>query len=163
MTLRDEASTDAARILASTWGDIVPVDPVRIARTLGIRVLNAQLEPNVAAALIKKEGQDPSIVLNASDSANRKRFSCAHEIGHFVRRSDQPEQYEYIDFRDTLSATGEDPEERYANSFAASLLMPEKHVQRFSKEGFTDVEMAVRFNVSREAMTNRLKNLGLLQ
>jgi Zn-dependent peptidase ImmA (M78 family) len=66
---------------------------VRIARGLGIDVLDAQLDVSVSGALVKERDQDPSIVLNWIDHPNRKRFTCAHEIGHFVRRKDQPDEY----------------------------------------------------------------------
>ena len=157
-----DAAKDAERILATTWGEgKYPIDPVRIARRLGIDVLEAQLDQNVFAALVKQIGQDPAILLNAMDSPNRKRFSCAHEIGHFVRRSDQTEEYEYLDLRSPLSSTGQDPEEIYANTFAACLLMPEKEVRRLHRSGTNELEMADYFDVSREAMQFRLKNLGL--
>jgi len=161
MAPRSDAATDAARILAATWSGVLPVDPVRVARALGIDVLDAPLSPDVSAALVKEAGQDPSILLNSIDSLNRQRFSCTHEIGHFVRRRDGLDEYEYVDYRNTFSSTGQDPEEVYANNFAACLLMPEDHVKRLHREGLSDVQMALRFDVSREAMEYRLKNLGL--
>lgn len=165
MTPRSDAAKDAERILRELWGqrlgESVPVDPVQIARRLGIDVLDARLDPDVSGALVKERGQDPTIVLNWQDSPNRKRFSCAHEIGHFVRRSDQPDEYEYVDLRDAFSGTGQDPEEVYANTFAACLLMPDREVRRLHRKRFSDLAMAVRFDVSREAMQYRLKNLGL--
>jgi Zn-dependent peptidase ImmA (M78 family) len=132
-----------------------------IARTLGIDVLDGTLEKNVSGALFKRPGEDPQIILNTIDSPNRKRFTCAHEIGHFVRRSDNPDEYAYVDFRGPLSSAGMEEEEIYANTFAASLLMPEEDVRRFEREGLNDIEMAIRFDVSREAMQYRLKNLGI--
>jgi len=59
------------------------------------------------------------------------------------------------------SSTGLDPEEVYANEFAASLLMPEDKVRSCVETGMGDLEMAIRFKVSREAMQNRLANLDL--
>lgn len=163
MPLPSNPGTAAERLLNDIWGEKIPVDPVAIARSLGIQVLNAQLGPTVSGALSKEIGQDPKILLNSDDSANRKRFTCAHEIGHFVKRfSNSPQEYEYVDLRSDLSSTGLDEEERFANAFAASLLMPEKHVRRLHQAGLLDFEMALRFDVSAEAMQFRLKNLGLL-
>jgi len=155
-----DPAEDAERILADVWGPDLPVDPVRIAGTLGIRVVRAHLDPDMSGALVKELGKDPVILLNAADSPNRQRFSCAHEIGHFVRRSDKPEEYEYVDRRNSLSAMGRDPEEIYANQFAASLLMPSKEVRRLHGEGLSDVQLQLRFDVSLEAMRHRLVNLG---
>jgi Zn-dependent peptidase ImmA (M78 family) len=159
--IKKEAARDAAKLLQAVWGAGIPVDPVSIARTAGLRVLDASLDQNTLGALVKQPGQDPTILLNRSDSENRKRFTCAHEIGHFVRRSEEADEYETIDLRNPLSATGEDPEEVYANEFAACLLMPETDVRRFVEMELDDLEMAIRFRVSREAMQYRLKNLDL--
>lgn len=151
---------DAERILSDVWGRDLPVDPVRIAAALGIRVVKATLDPDMSGALVKELGKDAVIVLNAMDSPNRQRFTCAHEIGHFVKRSDKPDEYEYVDRRTSLSSTGRDPEEVYANRFAAALLMPAKEVARLYGEGLSDVQLQLRFDVSLEAMRLRLTNLG---
>lgn len=161
-TLKKEAAEAAARILAETWGDRVPVDPARIARAYGIGVREVFLDPDISGALVKETGKDPAILLNAEDSVNRQRFTCAHELGHFVRRTDQPDAYEYVDLRGNLAGEGRDPDEIFANEFAASLLMPEAAVVQMHKQHRIDLDMARRFGVSREAMHYRLKNLGLL-
>lgn len=161
MAVRQDAQRAAQGILSDTWDGRLPIDPVRIARALGIDVITAHLADDVAGAIVKELGQDPSIVLNAQDSQNRQRFTCAHEIGHYVRREERGEDYEYIDYRDIFSSTGQHDEERFANAFAACLLMPDEHVRRFHAEGLSDIQMALRFDVSRDAMTFRLLNLGL--
>lgn len=161
-----EPPRDAAeRILKLLWQKgapelTLPVDPVQIAKDLGIDVFDAPLPDDVSGALIKDEGQDPMVLLNKDDSRNRQRFSCAHEIGHFVQRSD--DEYSYIDYRDIFSSAGSDPEERYANAFAACLLMPEAETKAFHRAKMSEVEMALRFDVSRDAMHFRLVNLNLV-
>jgi Zn-dependent peptidase ImmA (M78 family) len=164
MQIKEEAERQARWVLEHLWekkGEKVrlPVDPVQIAHSLGIDVLDARLDPDVYAALVKEEGQDPTILLNGIDSRNRKRFSCAHELGHFMRHSS--DEYAYIDRRDVLSAEGTNLEEIYANTFAASLLMPEEEARRLRKADATEIEMAEFFAVSADAMKYRLKNLGL--
>lgn len=161
MTVRQDARSAAQAILSDVWDGALPVDPVRIARVLGMDVITAQLADDVAGAIVKERGQDPSIVLNAQDHPNRQRFTCAHEIGHFVRRDAVGDDYEYVDYRDIFSSTGELEEERFANEFAASLLMPEEIVRSFHRDGLRDIQMALRFGVSRDAMGFRIKNLGL--
>ena len=162
VALKDDAANAARHLLDETWGDRIPVDPVQIARRLGIDVVDARLGPDVSGALVKERDQDPSIFLNALDSKNRKRFSCAHELGHFVRRKNDPDRYEYVDFRGKLSRLGMDMEEIFANNFAAALLMPEERVRELHKQKLDEVAMAVRFDVSLEAMHNRLQNLKLI-
>jgi Zn-dependent peptidase ImmA (M78 family) len=161
------AAKAAYGLLDSTWpggkdDPGLPIDPAQIARKLGIDVYETALRPDVFAVLVKEPGQDPKIALNISDSKNRKRFSCAHEIGHYTRRSLDTEQYAYLDKRSPLSATGLDVDEIYANSFAACLLMPETIVTFLFNRGDGALGMALRFDVSQEAMQYRLRNLGLL-
>ncbi|HWM62928.1 MAG TPA: ImmA/IrrE family metallo-endopeptidase [Solirubrobacterales bacterium] len=156
-----EAAEDAVKLLKAAWGDAIPVDPVAVARTAGLRVLEAQLDEKTLGALVKHPQQDPIILLNQRDGDNRKRFTCAHELGHFVARAEEADEYTTVDLRDTRSATGLDSEEIYANEFAASLLMPEDKVRSFVEAGMDDLEMAIRFKVSREAMQHRLDNLDL--
>jgi Zn-dependent peptidase ImmA (M78 family) len=156
-----EAAEDAAKLLSAVWSGAIPVDPVAIARAAGLRVVEAELDEKTLGALVKNPGQDPVILLNQHDGPNRRRFTCAHELGHFVRRSVETEEYATVDLRNSFSATGSDSEEIYANEFAASLLMPEDEVRRFVKAGMNDLEMAIRFKVSREAMQHRLDNLDL--
>lgn len=143
------------------WRGLVPIDPVSIARRAGVRVVDAALDDNTMGALVKEPGQDPTIMINEKDSLNRRRFTCAHELGHYVRRSDQTREYTTVDLRSGLSSEGTDEEEIYANAFAACLLMPESEVLRMHGEGMFDWEMAIRFDVSREALQFRLRDLNL--
>jgi Zn-dependent peptidase ImmA (M78 family) len=140
----------------------VPVDPAIIAGLLGLRVVEVELDGDVAGALMKEPDRDPIIFLNVSDHRNRKRFTCAHEVGHFVRHTKaDPDKFEYIDFRDSDSSSGTRDEEIYANEFAAALLMPEAEMRRLDREKRTDLEMSWLLGVSRGAVQFRLKNLKL--
>jgi Zn-dependent peptidase ImmA (M78 family) len=156
----------AVNLLKAVWSPKLseaqlPIDPVFVANRLGISVYDAGIDNSVSGMLVKRAGSDPIIYLNAQDSSNRRRFTCAHEIGHYVKRaSDNEESFEYVDRRDGRSSWGTDPEERYANSFAASLLIPRDLV--VDRHGtFTAGGLAAMFGVSLEAMNNRLRNLGL--
>src|SRR5581483_6981448 len=83
---------DAAELLHATWiGEdgtiVIPVDPFYIAKRLGIQVFTASLDQGVSGLLRKEAGyDDPRIYVNSSDSRNRQRFTCAHELGHYIRR-----------------------------------------------------------------------------
>jgi Zn-dependent peptidase ImmA (M78 family) len=160
--IKTNAAKEAAKLLAATWPFGIPVDPVTIARAAGVRVVEAPLDSDTMGALIKQPGQEPTIMLNQGDADNRKRFTCAHELGHWVQRSDEAEEYATIDLRSGLSAMGDDPDEIFANEFAACLLMPEDTVRVLHMQGLNDIEMAIQFKVSREAMQFRLRNLGLM-
>jgi Zn-dependent peptidase ImmA (M78 family) len=150
---------------ASEKGIPYPVDPAKIAEQLGLKVYAAGLDETVSGMLVKRPAQDPEIFLNGSDSKNRQRFTCAHELGHYVKRSNgqiwSTEGWEYIDLRSPLSSTGESPDEVWANQFAAALLMPKQEVKKLHKS-LAPATMAFEFGVSTDAMNFRLKNLGLV-
>ena len=162
VTVRQDARKDAEGVLKAALGvALVPVDPVPIARRLGMNVVDSYLDPEVAGALVKETGRDAVILVNGADSPNRKRFTVAHEIGHYVKRSASPDAFEYVDRRDNLSAAGTDQDEIYANEFAANLLMPEEWVRKYTETTRSPAELAIVFGVSTDAMNFRLKNLGI--
>ncbi len=164
---RQEAEAAAHDLLKSAWDRnlgncALPVDPFRIASTLGLKVMRIPLEPDVSGMLAKHPGQDPEVYINMTDSEVRQRFSCAHEIGHYVKRGSSgstDDEWGYIDRRGPSAAHGTNPEEIYANQFAAALLMPEERIKTLEDGGVSPVAMAVAFNVSLEAVTHRLDNL----
>jgi Zn-dependent peptidase ImmA (M78 family) len=70
-----------------------------------------------------------------------------------------------MDRRDANASRGIDPEEIAANRFAAELLMPEEMILASLGQGSsTEIigRLAVRFDVSQQAMEHRLANLGLV-
>lgn len=154
----------ASHILERAWapeGDIAfPVDPVLIAQSLGVKVFLSELPEGVSGALVKKGG-GPTILLNSRHHANRQRFTCAHELGHYLQRSarDANADYEYVDWRDPRASEGTEPEEIYANAFAAALLMPRNEVVSRHRKGMGAAELAIDFRVSVEAAQNRLDDL----
>jgi Zn-dependent peptidase ImmA (M78 family) len=153
----------AREVLETYWGSRgFPVDPAWIANRLGIKVVEMTLPPHISGALIKKQDKDPVVLIEKTDSKNRKRFSCAHELGHyFDRLGSSDESYEYVDLRGPASRAGDRPQEVFANSFAAALLMPEGEVRRKVEEGCSLVYLAKYFGVSGEALSYRLSSLGL--
>ena len=167
MTMMRPAERQANDLLHAAWrregaGFAIPVDPVYLAGRFGIRVVALGLEPDVSGMLVKQPTEDPLIYINGADSAVRQRFTCAHELGHYVARTtgSSDDSYGYIDRRGPSASHGTDPSEIYANQFAAELLMPRENVHALADE-LTDAALAVRFNVSLGAMRYRLVNLGI--
>lgn len=157
------ADVDAHAVLVEYWNfgsptPSVPVDPIFIARQLGLVVVTARLDEGVGGMLVNRPGEQPTIFLNASDGRNRQRFTCAHEIGHWVRRAQAREQdWAFVDRRDQLAGRGTNPGEIYANSFAAALLMPADIVDELSDTIAPD-RLAQHFGVSNDAIGHRLRN-----
>jgi Zn-dependent peptidase ImmA (M78 family) len=169
------AEDDARELLKTAWrssadgGHLVelPVNPFEIAQALGIKAFSAALDGGVSGMLVKRAGEDAEIYVHAADSPSRQRFTCAHELGHYVKRSAAGDTaWEYVERRDLLTSQGTDPDEIYANQFAAALLMPRECVEaRYRELENPSLEgaaaLAVTFGVSADAMRYRLKNLEL--
>lgn len=151
--------------------DSPPIDVHRIAKNLGIEVVerpNLVVKGEEASGLLLRTRGRTICVVNADDHPNRRRFTVAHEIGHYLFH---PFRETYIDwnFRNNKSSEGTDRHEIEANAFAAELLMPEVVIRAevlSPLNVFEDDEeirnLARRFRVSPQAMTLRLTNLELL-
>ena len=153
----------AERILQRFWaGQLYPVDPIAIAKKMGLQVFNAALPNDVAGAIMKKPGEPASIFLNQSDTRQRRRFTCAHELGHYVdiiERNQVVDSYQIIEHRTNFSTEDCMPNEHFANHFAAYLLMPD---QELSLKRHNSVwQLAEYFDVSPETMLVRMKQIGL--
>jgi hypothetical protein len=96
----------------------------------------------------------------------RRRFSVAHEVGHFLLHAGSVGQRVFCRVGD-LRPDPDSPErlrEREANRFAAELLMPEEMVrQEVDRLGMDPFALAELFRVSSVAMGYRLMNLGYLE
>lgn len=97
----------------------------------------------------------------AAESPARRRFTIAHEIGHWVCQVREGRVAEILCRPDPSLARQADPREREANVFAAELLMPAAEVRRLVADGLPEAELLERFGVSGPAMAWRLFNLGL--
>lgn len=102
-------------------------------------------------------------------------FSKAHELGHWVLHVTRQNSYDQLSFSDDevyycRNRLNRPPEERQADMFAASILMPKDMISGaigFLKESkeivFGDLyNMADAFEVTISALTIRLNELGLL-
>ena len=161
----------AEQLLIKAGVDTPPVPVEQVAAQLGIKIELADLGEDCSAVLVRNGGR-AVIGVNKDHHPNRRRFSIAHEIAHFLLHEGET----YIDkgyrvhFRDLESGSGTKLEEMEANAFAAALLMPAKRVrdafrqQPFELTGDDSLELlAKKFSVSTEAMTYRLMNLQLIQ
>lgn len=155
--IRAKARSDADEVLARHWGGFLPVDPIQIARDLGVSVFSAQLGEDTWGMLIgSPNGVD--MYLDRDQPRSRLRFSCAHELGHFVERGEILEHDRaFVDKRSDGERGRAD--EVYANEFAASVLMPEKEFRAAVAAGQDVFDLADRFGVSLDAVRWRRKHL----
>jgi Zn-dependent peptidase ImmA (M78 family) len=166
-----------AEHIAELYGkNSVPINVENIAQSLGLDVSHADLGPDVSGLLIS-DGAKAQVCVQKKDPLVRKRFTIAHEIGHYFLRHQfesgehvHVDKGNYISQRGPKASDGIDPKEIEANQFAASLLMPTNAIrQRILKltgaSPLLDQHislLAKEFQVSEQAMTIRLTGLGLL-
>ncbi|MDY4678246.1 ImmA/IrrE family metallo-endopeptidase [Bifidobacterium tsurumiense] len=160
------AATETLRKTVALDGYLrLPVDPYAVAQHLGLKPQKLALEPNIDGLLVKdKQGEPFKAVTDMFASEHRQRFTIAHEIGHWVHKYQNiPDDKVLgrVESRDDTSSKGIDPEEIWANRFAAALLMPAAIVRRHWGEGRTREELAEMFGVSRRSMDVRIATLGL--
>lgn len=161
---------DQIRRQAST----VPVNIEAIIRGLGLDVKkNAQLRPGISGQIKRLPGDRFEVSSSSAEHYFRQRFTLAHELGHYLlHRSligagvDDDTKYRSTSEGEFYNTSIDLIHERQANSFAASILLPEhllrQEIARRELDGPVKVEDLYKaFQVSRSAMEWRLKNLGL--
>jgi Zn-dependent peptidase ImmA (M78 family) len=174
--MRLRLSRDRAEQLLRTIGiSAPPVDVFRVARYLKIKVIEDQLDPDVSGLLIT-DATGTRICVNKSHHENRRRFTIAHEVGHYAlghhfeagSRVHVDRTGVFVSARSARSAQGVDSNEIEANQFASALLVPQFLLDAELKGSTTPLsdfsveQLAGAFKVSEHAMTIRLSRLGLL-
>jgi Zn-dependent peptidase ImmA (M78 family) len=99
------------------------------------------------------------IRVNANDVPARRRFTLAHEVGHWICQVQEGRGAPVMCRAEDLELGSDRTLEREANVFAAELLMPEPAV----RVSAGDAAAASRFGVSSEAMQWRLYSFGLAE
>jgi len=161
------------RLLDECAQGAAPVDVARIAQHLGLIVREAPFDADMSGFLYQ-DGAQAVVGINQAHSTVRKRFTLAHECGHYVLHQ---KNTTYVDrnsgptvlLRDRNSAQGKDRKEVEANGFAAELLMPvhfiERDIARLKDVQDGDeiiMKLARKYEVSAQAMTIRLMKLGYI-
>jgi len=156
--------------LHSQLGEMAPPIPVHdIARALDIVDLRADSLTGFEGCLITNTARsDGSILVNASSSKQRQRYTVAHELAHFLCTWHVP--LGDFGFRCTrsdlvkssiMSGAG-DRQEVEANSFAIELLAPPRLLRPYialSPDLDHVLDLAGRLDISREAAARRYADL----
>lgn len=146
----------------STGQDAVAVDVHALCRSKGIAVVERFGAPTSGSVFWSNDKQQWVIELRAEESPTRKRYTLAHELGHYELHLDHGRRHR-SDALHRADSSALPSLERQANSFAADLLMPRDVVIDLWQKGQTVETLASQFQVSRAAMRWRLHNLGLCQ
>jgi hypothetical protein len=150
-----------ARQRIKPYQNAIPVDVNAIASELGLSVWEFKAFPEtVSGKLFKDDAYGGtsgwSIGVNAHEPYQRKRFTVAHEIAHFLlhRNKIQDELSDDTFYRSKLMSSSE---EHQANRLAAEILMPFHLIQNLQDKGMRDIEsLAEQLQVSPMAMKIRL-------
>ncbi|MBQ6160591.1 MAG: ImmA/IrrE family metallo-endopeptidase [Oscillospiraceae bacterium] len=143
------------------------VDSVRLANSLKFSVGEAKgLKENEDGFIIMYNGSR-LIGVNIKRSVEDKRFTTAHELGHYVLHGKQLE--ENMMMREHVDAKTGNQEEDEADFFAACALMPEQSFKReaerlrTSKVNENDIIAVLRilFKVPEESIRRRLQEVGI--
>lgn len=143
-----------------------PVDVETFARSVGIiDFMDLEVDGFVGALQTDMEKTKGIILSAAGMPARRRRFTVAHELGHFLiaaHRGDK--RCTAKDLLETRRETSHQKEEAQANRFAAGLLMPKPwFVEQTDAFGAPAVEhlraLADTYDVSLEAAANRWAEL----
>jgi IrrE N-terminal-like domain len=148
-----------AMSIIESYQRTAPVDVLAIAQAFGLNVWEESLDRNISGKLFR----DPtnggssgfSVVVNAPDPLNRKRFTVAHEIAHFILHRNQIGDGLSDDtfYRSGLSTA----QEVEANKMAADIIMPYQLIDSLQRNGKISVsDLAQALQVSEVAMMIRL-------
>ena len=142
----------------------------KLSEKIGIKgIILAEFYTDQISGLLRKEKDGWKIYVNETDSPSRRRFTIAHEIGHYISYINDSYSKPYFDKNGEISdlalqrrngMTGS--VEAEANTIAADLLMSKKDIERMVNENKTIEEMAEYFQVSETAMSVRLEDMGII-
>lgn len=145
------------------------VDIEGMIQSHGIRLdMNANLHPEIVGQIERKDGAY-LISVQALDHPNRKRFTAAHELGHYLFHRDllgdgidDSKMYRSENIGKYFNTNIKPRHETEANRFAAVVLMPKNMIlERHAALDGSLRDLAREFSVSPAAMRIRLKTLAL--
>lgn len=153
-------ATEAKKMLSQFWSGTLPVDPMEIAEKAGLQLRVRSSFDDEPYPFSGHFSRDEGLIeVNGDEPRVRRRFTVAHELGHYaLNHKDAPR-----DPPSAFTSAHASPLERAANQFAAELLMPGTVLKKLVQTGQykTVDELARAFDVSKVAMTYRINNLGL--
>lgn len=132
---------------------------------VGVHIFMDGLDSRLAGLYAFVEGFGYCILINRKHPRDRRRWTIAHEYGHFLFDRDRPG----VDFVQPMQRKPEN--ERFADAFAENFLMPKEGVkkrfydilERNNDVNVGDVcRMSDHYGVSLMAMTLRLEAISLI-
>lgn len=146
----------ALKVLKTVECTEPPVPIEKIPEKFDLEVVEFPFHSEISGILKKDRGV---IGVNKDQHPVRRRFTIAHELGHFLLGHDMGKD-ELIDNSFDRSHS----QEKEANMFASFILMPTDWVRDSVKKHGLDLEkLAKEYEVSKQAMTIKLLELDLIK
>ncbi|MFA5881760.1 MAG: ImmA/IrrE family metallo-endopeptidase [Eubacteriales bacterium] len=114
----------AREVLSIVKADKLPIDPIEIAQKQGITIDEREFPDDQIEGFYMKHGNEGLIAINSLiDYEPRKRFTCAHELGHANIKGHSDIEHR-CSKRDIFTFNSTNKKETEANEFASELLIP---------------------------------------
>lgn len=127
-----DIAAKVATILEENYFDTPPVDIYKLLENYGVIVHKRDFplkHANISGFVIfaDDDKNTPVFVINKEDSEDRKKFTLAHEFGHWIlhKKQLQDEPALSILYKSPIGSETTDQIEIEANQFAAELLVPD--------------------------------------
>ena len=176
MILFQKIAAKAESLLKQADAFRIPINLQKVLSHLQLKIDERPLEKEFSGLLIL--GKKPAVVVvNSLHSSTRKRFTIAHELGHYIlHRRKKDALPVFIDKSEVYFRSNAHEKNDYdslkemeANAFAAEILMPKQLLKAYIEENGLDISkkagiqaLAQEFEVSQQAMEYRLRNTGLI-
>ena len=144
-------------------GEVIPVPVESIAEDLLGLHIGERDDLDCSGLLVPAQRRIWVNAREAAESPGRRRFTIAHELGHWVCQVLEGHRATVYCRPADLMEGADRALEREANVFAAELTMPEPLVRAEWERHPSVPEMAARFAVSEAAMHWRLFNLRVVE
>lgn len=150
-----EQADDLSRIYRAP-----PIPVKEIAEEHGVEVVLADFQDSRDEVSGICDFEKKKILVNFADIPARRRFTIAHELGHWMLHRGiyhaNPEEYRFLPRFQWTDDAG--PLEQEANRFAAHLLVPDRLLRPVAKVA-TASRLADIFGVSRTMMEIRMNSV----
>lgn len=149
--------------------DLGQADPIQIdslLNKLDLLSVFAKMSPSFSG-MAARFGNNGFLLINCDLSKGRQIFTICHELYHLFVQKD----FEFEVITNNKNGEKKNTTEKLADAFASELLMPEKGIQELLlKQNYLEKNIEIEhiikleqyFQVSRQSMVYRLKNLGFI-
>lgn len=131
----------------------IPVNPIAIARSMGLRVLQNPLPDDAWGMILGDLAGTAHIYLDENLPPVRARYACAHELGHYIANDGVLEPCMGYQCG---SNEHQDMAELYADTFARSLLLPHPEIDMCIVDDLSVFEIARLFDVPPDLVASEM-------